>query len=93
MEISSFSASIKPDWEALVRCIERKGTPERVHFIELFLDREVQTAICEKFGLLDGLDPDDPDVFRIDLDVSREETPEEVVETLTAFMRAGAARD
>ena len=38
----------------------RGGTPRRVHFIELFLDREVQTAICERFGLLDGLDSDDP---------------------------------
>lgn len=36
---------------------------------------------------------DVPSFFRIDLDVAREETPEEVVETLTAFMRAGAERD
>jgi len=43
-----------------VACILRQGTPRRVHFIELFLDGEVQTAICERFGLLEGLDPDDP---------------------------------
>jgi len=60
MKSSPFSTSIKPNWKALVRCIERKGTPDRVHFIELFLDREVQAAICNQYDLLDGLDPDDP---------------------------------
>jgi uroporphyrinogen decarboxylase len=51
---------VSPDWEALVRCIERQGTPERVHHIELFLDGEVQAAICERYGLLDGLDANAP---------------------------------
>ena len=60
MASGPFSVNIEPDWEALVRCIRRSGTPERVHFIELFLDREVQTAICERFDLLEGMDPDDP---------------------------------
>jgi uroporphyrinogen decarboxylase len=55
-----FSTSVSPNWEAFVRCIQRTGTPARVHFIELFLDPEVQTAICEEFGLLHDLDPDDP---------------------------------
>lgn len=55
-----FSVPVTPDWEALVRCIRRQGTPRRVHHIELFLDAEVQQAICETFGLLDGLDQDDP---------------------------------
>ena len=54
------SMPIKPDWEELVRCILREGTPERVHFIELFLDAEVQAAICEQYDLLDGLDSGDP---------------------------------
>lgn len=60
MMTHSFSRDVAPDWEALVRCIRRKGTPERVHFIELFLDGEVQEAVCAKFGLLDGLDARDP---------------------------------
>jgi uroporphyrinogen decarboxylase len=55
-----FSVDITPDWEALLRCIRREGTPERVHFVELFLDEEVQTAICERYGLLDGTSPDAP---------------------------------
>ncbi|MBN1935801.1 MAG: uroporphyrinogen-III decarboxylase-like protein [Anaerolineae bacterium] len=55
-----FSAAVKPDWEALVRCIRREGTPRRVHHIELFLDAEMQRAICEAFDLLAGLDENDP---------------------------------
>jgi uroporphyrinogen decarboxylase len=51
---------IAPDWEALVRCIRREGTPKRVHHIELYLDAEVQDAVAKRFGLLDGLDSADP---------------------------------
>ena len=54
-----FATDVSPDWEGLVRCIRRLGTPSRVHHIELFLDAEVQTAICERFGLLGDLDPGD----------------------------------
>jgi len=57
---SPFSIDVTPDWEGLVRCIERRGTPDRVYFIELFLDGEVQDALCERFGLLEGLDSRDP---------------------------------
>lgn len=60
MVTTPFSAPVAPDWEAFVACIWRRGTPRRVHFIELFLDTEVQEAICQRFGLLDGLDPADP---------------------------------
>ncbi|MBI5093239.1 MAG: hypothetical protein HZB26_12465 [Candidatus Hydrogenedentes bacterium] len=55
-----FKTPVTPDWEALLRCIQRRGTPSRVHHIELFLDPEVQTAICDRFNVLDGLNPDDP---------------------------------
>jgi uroporphyrinogen decarboxylase len=51
---------VKPDWEGLVDCIMRRGTPRRVHHIELFLDGEVQDAIAQAYHLLDGLDPADP---------------------------------
>lgn len=54
------SIPIAPDWEALVRCIRRQGTPQRVHFIELFLDPEVKDAVCERFGLAGDLNPADP---------------------------------
>ncbi len=57
---SPFTTPVAPDWEALRDCILRKGTPKRVHHIELFLDGEVQEAICRRYHLLDGLHPDDP---------------------------------
>jgi uroporphyrinogen decarboxylase len=56
MQNNRFCVDTTPDWEGLVRCIRRQGTPERVHVIELFLDPEVQTAICDRYDLLDGLD-------------------------------------
>lgn len=52
------SGPIQPDWEALRDCILRKGTPARVHHIELFLDAEIQDAICKRYHLLDDLDMD-----------------------------------
>jgi uroporphyrinogen decarboxylase len=51
---------VTPDWEALVRCIMRQGTPARTHYIELFIDPEVQTAICDRYQLLQNLNPGDP---------------------------------
>ena len=47
---------VTPDWQGLLQCVERRGTPERVHYIELFLDEEIQDAICDAFPVLDGLD-------------------------------------
>ncbi len=55
-----FSTPIQPDYQGLIDCILRKGTPKRVFAIELFLDKEVQEAIASEFQLLDGLSPDDP---------------------------------
>ena len=57
---TTFSREVRPDWEALRDCILRRGTPRRVHVMELFLDGEVQTALCARFGLLEGLAADDP---------------------------------
>ena len=56
-----FSTPVQPDWQALVSCIMREGTPERVHHIELFLDWEVQEETARRFGLLEGLDADATD--------------------------------
>jgi uroporphyrinogen decarboxylase len=55
-----FSVNITPDWQELVDCILRKGTPKRVHNIELFLDEEIKQVICERFGLLSDLKANDP---------------------------------
>ena len=60
MTTELFATRVEPDWQALVDCIRRVGTPKRVHHIELFLDREVQDEVARLFHLLDGLDPDSP---------------------------------
>jgi uroporphyrinogen decarboxylase len=60
MTHTSFTKDITPDWRELVACIRRERVPGRVHFLELFLDAEMQTAICERFDLYEGLDPADP---------------------------------
>jgi uroporphyrinogen decarboxylase len=60
MTENPFAIDVAPDWEALRDCIMREGTPQRVHAIELFLDWEVQEEIASRFGLLEGLRPDDP---------------------------------
>ncbi len=33
MPTSPFTQEITPNWESLIRCVARKGTPERVHFL------------------------------------------------------------
>ena len=60
MATQPLAVDVTPDWHALHDCILRKGAPDRVHYIELFLDMEVRDAICDQFGLADGLDGDDP---------------------------------
>jgi len=60
MPASPFAVDVTPDWEALRDCILRKGTPARVHHIELFLDHELKVALCERYGLMDGVDPAEP---------------------------------
>jgi uroporphyrinogen decarboxylase len=55
-----FSSDVAPDWEAFLACTRREGTPARVHHIELSIDPEVEDAIAARYGVLDGLDPEDP---------------------------------
>jgi uroporphyrinogen decarboxylase len=55
-----FEKRVAPDWEALESCIRRRGTPRRVHCMELFLDGEMQDAICARFDVEKGLDRSDP---------------------------------
>ena len=51
---------VEPDHKALIANLLRKGTPKRVHNIELYLDAEVQDAVCQRFDLLQGWNPSDP---------------------------------
>jgi uroporphyrinogen decarboxylase len=54
------SVPVRPDWEGFRDCILRRGTPRRVHHVELFLDDEMQQAVADRFGVWDGLGPADP---------------------------------
>ncbi len=49
----------RPNWEGLIDTIMRRGEPDRVYHIELFLDQEIQDAIGERYGLYNDLDPAD----------------------------------
>ncbi|HEY3284474.1 MAG TPA: uroporphyrinogen decarboxylase family protein [Armatimonadota bacterium] len=72
MADSVLQGSVQPDWEAFLACLLRPDTPRRVHFIELFLDWEVQEQVCRRFGLLDGMDSADPDfALRRELAIQR----------------------
>jgi len=55
---------IDPAPHALIDNILGKGTPRRCHHIELFHDAEVRDAIAERFDLMRGASPDDPDFER-----------------------------
>jgi uroporphyrinogen decarboxylase len=60
MKQDLFTVKVTPDWEGFMQCIQRRGAPKRVHYIELYLDGEVQDAICERFDLAADLDRADP---------------------------------
>src|SRR3972149_4573568 len=51
---------VKIDYEAFIDNVLRKGTPRRVHFIELLMDVEIQQAIDRRFGGTAGLDKKNP---------------------------------
>ncbi|MBN1421501.1 MAG: hypothetical protein JXP34_22200 [Planctomycetes bacterium] len=55
-----FEIDVAPDAEAFLANLRRRGTPRRVHIQELFLDDEMEAAIARRFGLDEGLSPDDP---------------------------------
>jgi uroporphyrinogen decarboxylase len=50
----------KIDSDALLACLRRQGTPDRVHVMELFLDGDVKPPLIERFGLAEGLCRGDP---------------------------------
>lgn len=60
MPFAPFTDHHRLDWEALVANLRRRGTPRRVHFMELFQDREVEDAIDRTYGVTRHLDRGDP---------------------------------
>ncbi len=55
-----FSRKVEPNADAFLSNLRREGTPHRVHYMELFLDDEIQEAVCKRFDLTDGLSQADP---------------------------------
>jgi uroporphyrinogen decarboxylase len=64
-----FTKACNPNWKGLVDCILRKGTPDRVYNIELYLDEEIKEIICDRFGLLNVLKKNDP-YFRLKREIT-----------------------
>lgn len=58
------TAPFQPNWQGLLDNIHRRGTPDRVYFVELFLDGEVREAITSRFDVMAGMRRDDPDYDR-----------------------------
>ncbi len=54
-----FSTTLHPDVDELLTVLSRKRAPQRLHFIELFLDPEVIEAINERFELTRDLNNSD----------------------------------
>lgn len=58
---TAFTSSHRLDYEALIRNLKREETPNRVFFMELFLDRAIEDLIDQQFGITEGLDSDSSD--------------------------------
>jgi uroporphyrinogen decarboxylase len=63
-EYEGLKRPVEPNWEGLVANIRGEGTPDRVYHLELFHDAEIENAICERFGIGDDLNENDPDAPR-----------------------------
>ena len=50
----------EPDLAEFLEVIRRQRIPDRVHFIELFLDEEIKMAVVDRFALDEELDAADP---------------------------------
>ena len=60
LDFPTLKKPVKLDYNAFIDNILRKGTPKRVHFVELFLDKEMQEAIDRRYGVTAGIDKNDP---------------------------------
>jgi len=64
-----FETTATPDFEALRKCILREGEPDRVHYVELFMDQPIMDQVAKRFDLVRGLDPGDP-LFPVQLRIA-----------------------
>jgi uroporphyrinogen decarboxylase len=56
---SPFSLPVRTNADSFIEALSR-GAPERLHFIEIYLDAEVKDEITRRFGLDSGLSRRDP---------------------------------
>ena len=63
-EYAGLAGTRRPNPQGLIDNILRKGTPDRPYHMELFHDPEVRNAIAERFDLMKGVRPDDPNYER-----------------------------
>jgi uroporphyrinogen decarboxylase len=54
MPTNLLARPVTPDGQAFLACLQRVGTPQRVHVIELGLDWEIEEAIIDRFSLRGG---------------------------------------
>jgi uroporphyrinogen decarboxylase len=59
--LAGLTRPFQPDGQALLDNLGRKGTPGRVHNIELFHDPEIIDAVVDRFDLARGLARNSPD--------------------------------
>jgi len=50
----------KPNCEGLLACLRREGRPDRVYFMELFIDDVLKPILAQRFGLDEDLNQSDP---------------------------------
>ncbi len=59
----------RPNAEGFLKNLRRQGTPDRVYFMELYQDGEINEAVAQRFNLAADLNPADPD-FQIKKHIS-----------------------
>ena len=89
MKYSCFSKDITPDWVGLVDCIERRGSLKRVHNIELFLDDEVKTTICDHYHLADDIDIENMETELIFFENYKQHNGKDLTEEIKAIKKRG----
>jgi uroporphyrinogen decarboxylase len=60
MAVNPFSIDVVPNWQGLLACLRREGTPDRVYFAELLIDDEVKAEVARRFELAHDVRPEDP---------------------------------
>lgn len=60
MQSNLLDIEVRADFESFRKNIRREGTPQRVHYIELYQDAEIKTLVADRFGLENALDRLDP---------------------------------